>query len=284
MPKVVFGVVDPNDDTKFKAAVKELANDGSILYYFRVRSLSTLGTPASEWSTETNDVAAGAFMPVPPYAAGHQADHTLAYQFHLRIPPGTPTTWPGITIPNPITVVTNAMIAGATRWQNKINGHAGLQKVSPSLKICQTANCSSSNSDGAVVKVLLKGNYDDDYNDKCGGAIACYEFGSDHLKYPLASAEIIFEEPAWQGGIRTVWTDLIPPAENRRITMIDTAEWRYAGFEATHELGHGLGMLDYVSGGMMDNPRHNPANPVVTDANIAHLEKMYRGHNPGDWQ
>ena len=252
------------------AVIKGLVNTSAFDYLFSVKAYAPPGTPPrfkdSDWSADKPFT-----LPTPVYALGHLPDHTLKYDVSIHRPPGQRPT----LAPDPIDVINAVHAAAAGAWNGEF-----LSRPALDLLICKGSVCGTRNSDGATVTIKFIGDYNKpNTNIHCGIAIACYYVTGTHISWKLLTAEIRFEEPGWDtrpgANFRIIWTSVLSDDDEFANHVVYGAKWRYAYYELLHEFGHGLG-LPHI-GGIM-NDRTAP----ITSGNLDYLERIYRGHSPGD--
>ena len=239
-------------------------------YEHRVRSLNAAGPSSWSSSVETD---------LSLEALGHQQDHTVGY----RIGSMTVAVGPPSGVPNPASIVPQAVPTAAAAWNAKMSALG--------LLICRvgTGSCDDENTDGHTTTVKLMDDSPDNpnANDTCArGSHACVQSVPTDISGHVGDNDLVLEEPAWGWGERYRWT-LVVSLDGRYIGS--TGErWASVGVTLIHEFGQTLGIPDLGSvnpdgtvnhAGIMSNDRSRY--PNIEPDDIDYLRKIYFLHVRG---
>ena len=242
-------------------------------YEHRVRSVNAAGPSAWSASVRTD---------LPElYALGHQRDHTVGY----RIGSMTVAVGPPSGVPNPASIVPQAVPTAAAVWNAKMSAHG--------LLICRvgTGSCDARNTDGHTITVKLMDDSPDNpsANGTCAkGSTACVKSLPPNISGHAGDADLVLEEPAWRGGERYRWT-LDDSLHGHEIYFLPGQRWLSIRIVIVHEFGHTLGIPDLGSvnpdgtvnhAGIMSND--HAKYPNIADDDIDYLRKIYSGHVRGE--
>ena len=221
-------------------------------YQHRVRVLR--GGLSSEWATVDTKV------PLPHL--GHQADHTVKYQFGVistPVPGAEASTGPGLVI--------SAAITDASAAWNNVGSGATFTRTDAET--------------GA--DVVIQGFWDTQVGKgtgkHCGISIACMQSGSSHPH--LASGRVLYiEEPPHWGhhADAKMWTNDFKKWHRKQ------GDYQYLRKTLMHEFGHALGLGhsprgDVMSGGVPvcgAKPNFTFCGLTANDKNG--VKEIYRGH------